>query len=97
MQPEVHYSVHKRIPLATSLMQMNPVHTLPSSLFKILFNIILQFSRTSPKLPLISGRTTKTLYIYFSSLVVPEYKTARFQASRRGAVETFALLGCYKT
>jgi len=44
MQPEVYYRVRERIQMATSLIQMNPVHTLPSSLFKIIFNIILQSS-----------------------------------------------------
>jgi len=79
MQPEVHYRVHKRIPLATSLIQMNSGHALPSYLFKIPFNIILQSSPTSPKLPLTSGRTTKTLYAYFCPSFDPNTRQRGFR------------------
>jgi hypothetical protein len=36
MEPEVHYRVHKSRPLATSLIQTNPIHILTYYLFKVI-------------------------------------------------------------
>jgi hypothetical protein len=41
--PRVYCSVYKNPPLDHDLSQINPIHTLPHSFFKIYSNIILQF------------------------------------------------------
>lgn len=38
-KPGVHYPVHRRPPVLPVLIQMKPVHTLPTSFFKIHFNV----------------------------------------------------------
>jgi hypothetical protein len=53
--PKVHYHVHKSPPLVSILSQINPVHTIPSYLSEIHFNIV------HPPMSLSSGVPTNIL------------------------------------
>jgi hypothetical protein len=57
--PKVHYRVHKSHPLVPILSQINPIHTIPSYLSKIHFNIVGLHSGVFP-----SGFPTNVLYAF---------------------------------
>jgi hypothetical protein len=59
--PIVHYCVHKSPPLVPILSQINPVHTTPSYLSNIHFNIILPATSGPPSGHFPSGFPTKIL------------------------------------
>jgi hypothetical protein len=56
--PQVHYSVHKSSSLVPILSQINPVHTTPSHLSKVHFNIVQPATSWS------SGVPTNILYAF---------------------------------
>ena len=49
LNPKFHYLIHKSPPLVPSLSQINSVHSVPSQLFKVHFNIILPPNLRSTK------------------------------------------------
>jgi hypothetical protein len=68
--PKVHYRVHKILPLVPVLSQINPIHTIPSYISKIHFNIIhpLRLGLLSGLFP--SVFPTNVLYAFLLSLLV---------------------------
>jgi hypothetical protein len=65
---KVHYCVHKSLSLSPILIQMNPVHTLPSYFSKIHSNFILLSTPKSSKCLFPSAFPTK-FFTHFSSLL----------------------------
>jgi hypothetical protein len=63
-KPKVHYHVHKSPPLVPILSQINPVHTTPSYLSKIYFNIVQPLLLCFPSGLLPSGFPTNILYAF---------------------------------
>jgi hypothetical protein len=67
--PEVHHRVHIRPSPVPILSQIDPIHTTPSYLSKIHFNIVHPSTSWSPSGLLPSGYPTNILYAFLLSLV----------------------------
>jgi hypothetical protein len=67
--PEVHYRVHKRLPLVPIPSQMNPVHTFPPYFSQVHSNIILPLCLGLPSGLFPSDFRTKILYGFLIVLV----------------------------
>jgi hypothetical protein len=72
MEPKGLYRVHINPPLIPILSQINSIHTIPSYLSKIHFNIVHPPTPWFPSGLLLSGFPTNILYAYlFSPFVLP--------------------------
>lgn len=73
--PEVHYLVHKSMPLVPVLTHINLVHDFSSSFFKTYVNIILPSIPTSSKQLFPSGLTPKSCMHFSYHSHVPDTLT----------------------
>jgi hypothetical protein len=71
--PEVHYHVHKSLPLASILIQMNPVHIPPSYFSRIYFIIFLPSISRCPSGLFLSGFPSKTLLFHACHVPWPSH------------------------
>jgi hypothetical protein len=65
--PKVHYRVHKSLLLAPMLRHINPIHTIPSCLSKIYFNIVTHLRLGLPSGLILSSFPTNILYAFLFS------------------------------
>jgi hypothetical protein len=75
-EPEVHHRVHKSPPLVPILKQFDSVHTIPSYLSKIHFNIVHPLRLGLPSGLFPSGFPTNILYAFLVSPIRATYKNA---------------------